>query len=168
MVDKKIDNLVFAELPTNRLQWTTAASRANLRKEYLQNFTSFESASNISKTQFLLLRTLIKRREGEFSPKEFNLEQEMGFAKEQLEDCKQFRGYLHMIRGNKYDKKDMLFLVRRLQLEILDPPVQGNKKLSSSDESPVNNTFMTFLQAIVELFDETHVKWRQSKISPRR
>lgn len=158
-------SLFFETAPGSGLEWLHYASLAGVTQRNLGQYNDFVSASKISQTQFLLLRTLIITREtDDFEPEAYQLEEKIAEAKELLERNRGFKAYLNAIKKDTGSGSSHFSEVRKHQLEVLWGRKDGGM-LEKIDETPVNSSFIIFLRALESLVPDCKYWWRWSKHS---
>lgn len=161
------DTKYFTKVPKNQAEWTTSAAAANVVNKSLKSCRQLRSGSRISQVQYLLFRTIwpmIKVPQA-FNPTIFNLATEVQQARQMLGNSPAFQNYLAAIGTNTFQNTEEFTVPLLQQREVLDAPdPQGRNKLADIDETSVNSSLISLLQAITSIDPTPSHKWRSARI----
>jgi hypothetical protein len=123
------------------------------------------SASKISREQFLLLRTIYEKNQtSAFNSARFGNLQEYQTAKQLLQASTDFQSYLTSIRTGTITATGAFHMIPEQQKEVLELTSNSANMLRRKDKTPINTTFITLLQAISRCDPTRTSRWRFSKL----
>ncbi|PWY66633.1 hypothetical protein BO83DRAFT_401460 [Aspergillus eucalypticola CBS 122712] len=147
----------IGELPRNGEQWVQYAKRAGLLHKSLRHCKELQSGSCVNDEQFMLFRTICPQPiyPDYFNPADYGLD--LTTASNILAMSQGFQAYLNQVGTNNF----------RGLGEFGTTLVQQTDPLKCSDETPVNSSLISLLQALSLLPTTTTSEWRSTRIRLR-
>lgn len=157
----------FEETPASPEAWTTAATKANVTNKSLKDCENLRSGSEVTHEQFLLFRAYCPGRGPcTFDGETHGLADKIQRAKLALAESKPFQEYLAAIHSGKaLDFVMEMFKVPYVQQrEVLQSAQKVRSRLTDIDETSVNSSLISFLQAVTSTVPEHTSQWRSTRI----
>lgn len=153
-------------LPATPLTWETEAREAGVHEESLQSCQSIESASKVTRKQFLQYRVLCP---ASIPPPQLDVSQlglgaEHATAQQLLSANADFLQFLRTLDGYPAAQMGQFTGVFQQIKEVLDGQDQHRVKLRGIDETSVNSALISLLQALQVMGAAMHCHWRSTRI----
>lgn len=155
----------FQVVPDSEEEWSYYAGEARVDYKTLGEHTNFKSASEIDQTQFLLLRTIVKKYSiDQFNPEKFGLQDSMDKAKKMLKISTGFQSYLKAIEKDTMGGTGHFSEVRNHQEELLWTGADYGER-TKTDESSVNTPASVLLKSFQSVIPGgCRYSWRAAKM----
>lgn len=154
----------FDQVPQSARVWTALALTANVYNSSVYDFTAFKSASKMAQKQFLLLRTVMTTQE-RLNPEQFGFQEKCEQAMRIIDSSDDFQGYLKDTEEGKNERRNIFYLLKKQQLEVLGQALSKKVGMRFHDEVIVNSTFMTLLVGISDLSKNCEFAWISSRVT---
>lgn len=124
------------------------------------------SGSRVTQEQFLLFRAICKkiRDPNRFNAASLNLGAYLQQARQMLRNSPEFQNYLAAIGTKPLQSIGMFHIPLLQQREVLILPQKNATPLNKIDETSVNSSFISFLQAITAIDPAPDHEWRSLRI----
>lgn len=134
----------FDTIPETPGEWLIAATRARVQDMTLRRFDKHNSASKVSKPQYLCFRTLvIPRKPQSFKPAQWDMTEQVDTATEELDQSGHFQSFLTDIRNGHPPATGEFRTIPDMYTPVLrevDASYPG--RLQRHDETAVNTSLM--------------------------
>lgn len=157
----------IGELPRDREQWVQYAKQAGLLHKSLRHCKELQSGSCVNDEQFMLFRTLCPKPidPDYFNPADYGLD--LTTASNTLAMSQGFQAYLNQVGTNNFRGLGEFGTTLVQQWEVLEGLRNRTDPLKCSDETPVNSSLISLLQALSLLPTTTNSEWRSTRLRLR-
>ncbi|RAH60567.1 hypothetical protein BO85DRAFT_509383 [Aspergillus piperis CBS 112811] len=155
------------DLPLNRAQWVQYAKRAGLLHKSLRHRKKLQSGSCVNDEQFMLFRTICPEsiHPDYFNPADYGLD--LTTTSNTLAMSQDFQAYLNQVGTDNFRGLGEFGTTLVQQWEVLEGFRNEDDPLKCSDETAVNSSLISLLQALSLLATTTTSEWRSTRLRLR-
>ncbi|KAK2755040.1 hypothetical protein FQN54_006568 [Arachnomyces sp. PD_36] len=161
----------FVDVPDDKRTWKKAAEKASIDQKSLRWCQNLRSGSKITHEQFLLFRAICPdaRHSNTFNEATHHLDMELLDARQYLAGSLAFQNFLIAIEQpatqtlEEFNRFDTTLLQLREVMASSDPD-PNDHELAVTDETSVNSSLISFLQATAATIPGPEYQWRSARV----